>query len=470
MSENDSYIFGTPSPTIGTTTAAVEEPRTQPAREPEPKPANDNGADGAIQYRSHGDKSIWGIFIALCFISIIELYSASSREVAAAGVYGPILRHCIMLGTGAAIVWGLERVHYKYFFGFAWIIAAISVLSMVYVLFFGEIVNGARRSMSLMGFTIQPSEFIKMSAVLIIAKIMSQSQKPKGMGVKTRGIITCAIVVLVFGGVLFTQGLTNTILLMSISISMMLIGGIEWKKLGIVLGVYAVIAAGMLFFKDSRESVSEDVPVATTAVMAKDDDLAENKAERHATWQARLQRFMSDKPKYEEAITATNRQEMYSYMAQANGGFFGVFPGNSRETARLPLAFSDYIYAIIIEDTGFFGGFMLLLIYLGLLARAGVIARKCHRAFPVLLVMGMAVMIVFQALFHMAITTGTFPVSGQPLPLISKGGTSILVTSIAFGAMLSVSRTAVQNGTKKEDKEELSSLPEELRANNPVQI
>ena len=111
-----------------------------------------------------------------------------------------------------------------------------------------------------------------------------------------------------------------------------------------------------------------------------------------------------------------------------------------------------------------------MLLYLALLVRAGVIARKCHRAFPVLLVVGLAVMIVMQALFHMAITTGTFPVSGQPLPLISKGGTSILVTSIAFGMMLSVSRTAVQNGTKQEVKEELSSLPEDMRANNPVQF
>ena len=176
------------------------------------------------------------------------------------------------------------------------------------------------------------------------------------------------------------------------------------------------------------------------------------------------------RPKYNDEINAQNRQEMYSYMAQANGGLIGVFPGNSRETARLPLAFSDYIYAIIIEDLGFIGGFLLMSLYLCLLIRALQIARKCHRAFPVLLVMGMAIMVVLQALFHMAITTGAFPVSGQPLPLISKGGTSILITSIAFGAMLSVSRSAVQNGTRQEVKEELKELPEELRADNPVQL
>jgi cell division protein FtsW len=280
-------------------------------------------------------------------------------------------------------------------------------------------------------------------------------------------VVKSAIAVLVFGGVLFSQGLTNTILLMSISVSMMLIGGIEWKKLFCVLGIYAIIGGGMVAYKVMHDSKDDDT---SKSLVTQVDDESEKRAERHGTWQARLGRFFSSTPKYEEEITASNRQEMYSYMAQANGGLIGVFPGNSRETARLPLAFSDYIYAIIIEDTGFLGGLTLMIIYLWLLSRAGVIARRCHRAFPVLLVMGMAVMIVLQALFHMAITTGTFPVSGQPLPLISKGGTSILVTSIAFGAMLSVSRTAVQNGTKKEDKEELSSLPEELRANNPVQI
>ncbi len=452
MNDNE-LLFGTAAP--ATPAGGVHTEAPQPAPAPQPS---------AIPLRRHGDKSIWGIFVLLCFVSIIELYSASSREVAAAGVYGPILRHCIMLGIAGMIVWSLERIHYKYFFGLAWVIAILSVGAMIYVSLFGEIVNGARRHITLPGFTLQPSEFIKLSAVLVIAKIMARSQKPKGVGVVNRGIYMSAGVVLLFGAVLFKQGLTNTILLMSISLAMMLIGGTELKKFCAVLGVYAVIAFAALMLKPSK---ADDAAVNKETVSMVDPN---DKAERGGTWKARLDRFMTSTPKYEEEITATNRQEMYSYMAQANGGLFGVMPGNSRETARLPLAFSDYIYAIILEETGFVGGASLMLIYLALLARAGVIARKCHRAFPVLLVMGLAVMIVLQALFHMAITTGTFPVSGQPLPLISKGGTSILVTAIAFGAMLSVSRSAVQNGTKQAVKEELSGLPEDMRATNPVQF
>lgn len=454
MNDNDSYMFGTAEATTAGAAATASAPAAaQPAA-------------SAIPYKRHGDKSIWGIFIMLCLVSVIELYSASSREVASAGVYGPILRHCIMLGVGVAIVWTLEKVHYKWFFGLTWILAGLSLLAMIYVSAFGEIVNGARRSVSLFGITLQPSEFIKMSAVLVVARIMARSQK-KTIGVNNSGIIWSALWVLAFGAVLFKQGLTNTILLMMISGAMMILGGTEWKKLLVVGLVYSVIAGGAFLLKDAFSDKSAKEATAVTALTNAPEDVAN---QRHHTWEARVNRYLSSTPKYEEPITATNRQEQYSYMAQANGGLIGVFPGNSRETARLPLAFSDYIFAIILEDTGFLGGLFLLILYLALLARAGVIARKCHRAFPVLLVIGMAVMIVLQALFHMAITTGAFPVSGQPLPLISKGGTSILVTSIAFGAMLSVSRTAVQNGSKQAVKEELSELPEDLRANNPVQF
>ena len=180
--------------------------------------------------------------------------------------------------------------------------------------------------------------------------------------------------------------------------------------------------------------------------------------------------FRSDTiPKYAQPITALNRQEMYSFMAQANGSWHGVLPGNSRETARLPLAFSDYIYAIIVEDWGFIGGFLLLALYLALLGRAGAIAANCRSALPTLLIMGMAVFIVLQALFHMAIVTGVFPVSGQPLPLISKGGSSILVTSIAFGIMLSVSRTAVKrDADAKAIRAEIAELPSNFIAANPL--
>lgn len=420
------------------------------------------GASVVEEPKKRSDKYIWGIYIVLCAISIIELYSASSREVAAAGVYGPIIRHCMMLGMGAILTIGISRVPYKWFMPLAPIVALVGVGLMVYVMLFGEIINGARRSFELWGIAIQPAEIIKLASVLMVALIMSRNQMRQG--VKTKGVFWAALLVVIFGGLLFPQGLTNFILLMSISCSMMLIGGVQMRKMLVVFLCYLLLGGGALAYK-----VYDDIAPQST----QQTEVVEEKAadDRSATWMARLDRYFGDSiPKYEKPITAENRQEMYSYMAQANGGVIGVFPGNSRETARLPLAFSDYIFAIVIEDVGLVGGIVLLIIYLALLLRAGNIASQCSRAFPALLVMGMAVMICLQALFHMGITTGVLPVSGQPLPLISKGGTSIIITSVAFGIMLSVSRYAVTSGKKQEIKQELNVLPEALHADNPTQL
>lgn len=418
--------------------------------------------------QGHADKHIWAIYITLCIISIIELYSASSREVASAGVYGPILRHCFTLFLGFLLVLGIQRISYKWFIPLTPLIALASIAMMLYVMFFGDIINGARRSFNLLFVAILPAEFIKLSAVLVVALVMSRTQVKRG--VTNAGVVISALAVIMFGGLLFYQGLTNTILLMAISLSMMLIGGVQWHKFFIVLAVYAVVAVGGLALK-SDDDEDKAATSQTTEQVQKQVQTGETTADhRIGTWYARFERYFDSVPKYDQPITAKNRQEMYGYMAQANGGVIGVFPGNSRETARLPLAFTDYIYAIIVEDMGLVGGIFVLLLYLWLLARAGSIASRCSRAFPALLVMGMAVMIAFQALFHMAIVSGVFPVSGQPLPLISKGGTSILVTSIAFGIMLSVSRYAVRNGKRQDIKQEMNALPESVRAENPSQL
>ena len=148
----------------------------------------------------------------------------------------------------------------------------------------------------------------------------------------------------------------------------------------------------------------------------------------------------------------------------------GVGPGNSRECSRLPLAFSDYVFSIIVEELGFVGAIALMILYISLLGRAGIIASRCKRAFPALLILGMAVMITIQALSHMAINSGLVPVTGQPLPFISKGGSSILVMSIAMGIMLSVSRFAEFNSGKKPSMSAEKAAEAEGDAINPSQI
>lgn len=158
-------------------------------------------------------------------------------------------------------------------------------------------------------------------------------------------------------------------------------------------------------------------------------------------------------------------------MAQAHGGLFGVGPGKSRENACLPLASLDYIYAIIIEELGLFAGLGILIVYMWILGRSAKLTVQFRHTMPGIMVMGCAFVIVFQALFHMSIVSGVIPVSGQPLPLISKGGISVLATSLAFGVMLSCAKHAARTSdTKAEQAKEKEILPENARSINPVAI
>lgn len=434
----------------------------------EPKSATRSRGAVPATRRSRPDPYIWGLYILFLLISIVELFSASSSEVSSSNVYSPLIRHSLFLAAGFVIVLWLQRTHYILLRRFAWLFAIFSLALLVLSSVAGIEINGAQRAIRIAGMTIQPAEIVKLSVVLLLATILSKNQAPGG--VTNRGVITSAVVVVIFGACLWKNGLTNMLLLMGVSISMFLIGGIQWKKFLVVMGIYAICAGALVMIKYASPSGSSEFDLVKQEQLAARNGESvsvstDNSGGRAGTHKGRLKRFFEGVHP-EDPIDDMNRQVILSKFAQANGGFMGQGPGNSRESARLPLAFSDYIYSIIVEDTGFVGGALLLLLFLSLVARAGRIAYKCSRAFPAFLIMGCAVMIVFQALVHMAIVTGLFPVSGQPLPFISKGGTSVLVMSAAIGMMLSVSRFAVTSGDKKEIRAELRELPEDMQAAN----
>ena len=304
-----------------------------------------------------------------------------------------------------------------------------------------------------------------LSVVFLLAYFLSRNIHNNT--ISNKGLIWCVSIVTIFGVIQKLQGMTNTILFMCISFSMLIIGRISFKNLMKIIGIYAIVIALLLFIKGKideyqLEKLDED-HIETVAGKAEESTL------RDATWGKRLEKFFSNHtdsvPLYEKEITPDNQQEMYAYMAQANGRVFGVLPGNSRESSRLPLAFSDYVYSFIVDDWGFFGVTLLCLAFFILLIRAGNIARKCKRAYPAFLVMGAAVMIVLQAYFHIAINVGFFPVSGQPLPMISKGGSAILICGATFGVILSVSRSVNMENEKNKDK---TVVPESISAASPT--
>lgn len=409
------------------------------------------------------DPYIWGIYLMLVLISVIELYSASAAEVVGTNVYAPLIRHGMFLGIGFVILYLLQRTHYGYITRFAGLIGILSWLALAYSTFMGVEINGAQRAFMLGPFTVQPPEIVKLTVIIWLATILAKSQKRHD--VKTSGIVYSAIIVAAFGGLLALNGLTNTLLVMAVSVSMFLICGIPLRKIFIVGGVYAVLF-GVFYLSTkviNRSSEFDKVGQTELATVSTGGDHSLGSQ----TQVNRITRFIRGVHP-EDELTDENRQVIMAKLAQARGGVLGKGFGNSRESVRLPLAFSDYIYSIVIEESGLIGGIFLMLLYLLLLARAGYVAYHLSRALPAFLILGCAILIVFQALVHMAIVTGLFPVSGQPLPLISKGGTSILVMSAAIGIMLSVSRYATRQkeGKSERDNDEARHLGDDMNAIN----
>lgn len=428
----------------------------------------------AAQKTEHGaDKFIWGSYICLVIFSIIELFSASSQQVRVNDIFKPLISHVVYLVAGFGLMLILQRTHYTRIIRVIPIYVIGSIALMCFVLLCGTKVNGELRAIEIFGVMIVPAEFLKLAVALGIALVLSRYRtRENGQNdVASGGVVISAALVGISSALLFNQGLTNTLLLMGISIGMMIIGGISWRKLGVVLMVYMAFGGIAVAYKmisaSSHEATAEEIELARI----NQEDVKTNDADNRAfTWKGRFARHLVW-DKWKEPVDDGNKQAQLSFMAQARGGLVGQGIGKSRENARLPLAFSDYIFAIIVEELGAVVACIVILLYLFLLGRAGRLAMTVKSSPACLLVIGCALVICLQALFHVAIVVGVFPVSGQPLPLISKGGISILATSLALGIMLSVSKWAARtNDDEDAFRHELSSLPENLATDNPSQI
>ena len=301
--------------------------------------------------QKYGDPWIWGIYFTLIIISIIESYSASSREIATAGVYAPIIKQCAFLAVGGLLVFVLHRVDYnkpRFLYIMIPLLAFLTVFCLVYVMLFGEVINGAQRAMKILpGVTLQPAELAKLSIVTLLAYILAKSQQNKD--ISRGGIFSAGLAVAIYGGLMLGSGLTNTLLLMSISASMLLIGGARLKKI-LMLGLFYAVVGGMFFLIKHNNDKKTEVLAQSDTEMVVDAGSSEKKVlMRDATWRNRINDYLNQDSLRFRPITNKNQQEMFSRMAQAHGGLVGVGVGNSRECSRLPLAFSDYIYSIIIE-------------------------------------------------------------------------------------------------------------------------
>ncbi len=409
-----------------------------------------------------GDRIIWIIFFLLCLISVIEVYSSSSILGYKSGNYWKAaVYHSSLLLVGGAVMILVLNIPCKYFKALTPPAVIFSGFLLVLVYFIGTSANGAARWISVLGIPLQPSELAKGTLVLATAQILSSLQTPTGADKNAMKYI--GIVALPFIALVFPENFSTAALMAAVVILMMFVGRVPLKQMGYLFSVIAIlgiIAVSIVWGlgKSKEELIAENSPNKQMVEMADNGKAAEVEAEaaprrygflhRLDTWKERIEDFGKPRPAPEDYDLDKDGQVGHANIAIASSDVIGVGPGNSVQRDFLPLAFSDFIYAIVIEEWGWFGAFAVAFLYIALLVRTGYIARNCQNAFPAYLAMGLAMLIVVQAVFNMMVAVGLAPVTGQPLPLISKGGTSSIINCAYIGVILSISRTAVKKDPK----------------------
>ncbi len=380
----------------------------------------------------NGDRTIWTMVFILCLISLIEVFSASSRlTFGKSSFLAPIISHTMHLCIGLGGMWLVHLLHYKWYKLFPVLLVPLSILLLGYLSMRGMGSSGAERWINLGFFQLQPSELGKIGVIMTVAYWLSKL-KPEDELSQANTFwkilaLTGLVDLLIVG-----ENLSTAVLLAGVIFVMMILGGIAWRRMlaltGVVVGAGIVAVVILLFVPAQTIRDSKIIPSRAT------------------TWQARLQDFSQTKNKpsayeYAKLVAPEKPQETHANIAIATSNILGKGPGNSDERDYLQEASCDFIYAIIIEELGVLGGVAVMLVYIVLLFRVGRIATRCKEKYPAYLAMGLGMLLGLQAFINMSVAVGLFPVTGQPLPLISKGGTSVLMTSGCIGMLLGISNT-----------------------------
>ena len=382
-----------------------------------------------------GDLVIWMVFILLLMMSVVEVYSASSTMSygGKSSYWEPVMQHGSFWLIGLVTAWFVSRVPCNYFKLGGTLGLLFALMLQLAALFSGKL-NGAGRWIHLWGLTFQPSELTKMALVTYLAFIFSSLRN--GKEVSSTGNKFAAFGAIASLALIVTENLSTAGLIFLIVLGMAFFAQVRAKLLAIIFVIMVSVGAGgwILVHSIPEETLSE--------WRASENPITH----RVPTWVARItdKHEIPDNPK--DYDITDNIQVTHARIAVATSHGIGKGPGKSRQRDYLPQAYSDFIYAIIIEETGILGGLVVIFLYLLFMWRCRTIAERCKSLFPSYLVMGLSLMIVLQAMVNMAVAVGAMPVTGQPLPLISRGGSSILINCICVGMILSVSRTAKKTG------------------------
>jgi len=380
----------------------------------------------------NGDRTIWAMVFILCGISLIEVFSASSRlTFGKSSFLTPIISHTVHLGIGLVGMYLVHLLHYKWYKLFPVLLVPLSVILLAYLSVQSHSSSGAERWINLGFFQLQPSELGKIGVIMAVAYWLSKLKQDDPLSQSNIFwkilLLTGLVCALIVG-----ENLSTAVLLAGVIFVMMILGGIAWRRMlaltGVVVGAGIVAVVILLFVPAQTLRDSRIIPSRAT------------------TWQARLQDFSQTKNKpdayeYAKVVAPEKPQETHANIAIATSNILGKGPGNSDERDYLQEASCDFIYAIIIEELGMAGGIVVMLVYIILLFRVGRIAMRSKEKYPAYLAMGLGMLLGLQAFINMSVAVGLFPVTGQPLPLISKGGTSVLMTSGCIGMLLGISNT-----------------------------
>ena len=383
-----------------------------------------------------GDRLIWAIVALLAIFSFLPVYSASSNLAYVGGIgstFSFFVKHFMHLLLGFTIMYGVHLIPYRYFRGLSMVMMPIVLVLLVITMFQGTTIEGANASrwiqIPIVGMSFQTSTLASVVLMVYVARYLSKI-KDKEISFKESILPLWIPVFLILILILPANFSTAAIIFVMVTI-LVYIGGYPFKYLGIILGMGVIT---LVFFVLMAKAFPEFMP------------------NRIDTWMSRIENFANGED------TEADYQIEKAKIAIATGSIHGLGPGKSIQKNFLPQSSSDFIFAIIIEEYGLIGGLSLLLLYSWLLFRIIIVSQKSDTIFGKLLVLGVGLPIVFQALINMAVAVELFPVTGQTLPLISSGGTSIWMTCLALGIILSVS-------SKREEIKDQESFED-----NPLEI
>jgi cell division protein FtsW len=362
-----------------------------------------------------GDRVIWMVVILLSLLSLLAVYSSTGTlayKYQQGNTVYYVIKHLIILAMGFILMIIAHKIKYTYYSRIFQVTLYVAILLLIITLIFGKDVNDAKRALELpFGLTFQASDLAKLTLIIYLARILTKKQdvlndfKSLFVPVMVPILIVCALIL--------PGNLSTAVMLFVTSLVLMFIGRIKWlnilKLIGIAIAAFMIFIGVLMLLPESMQG-------------------------RLKTWENRMEDYFSgnDKPEDDQVIQ--------SKIAVVSGGVFGKMPGNSTQRNFLSHPYSDFIFAIILEEYGLIGGSFVVLLYMILLFRSVRIVIKSPRTFGAFLTIGVAFSLVFQALINMGVAVDLLPVTGQPLPLVSMGGTSIWFTSLSIGIILSVSR------------------------------